>query len=192
TMDATETRHLHVKVTITDYNSGRVHAGTAGKSFQGGGVFHQLLCRRFARDCSLHFLVPLDRGIQSNVQFVRNHFCDPVTVPHAQSHHPCYIAHHAARFQPAKSDDLCHATFAIFLPDVFEDFAATSFAKVDINIGRRNPLWIEEALKDQSVLQRIDICNSQDIRDDGACGRTAAWAHRDFSLFGKMDKVPND
>src|SRR6185503_17372894 len=79
-----------------------------------------------------------------------------------------------------------------FLPDVFEDFAATSFAKVDINIGRRNSLWIEESLEDQSVLQRIDIGNSQNISNDGACGRTATRAHRDSSLSGEMNKIPND
>src|SRR5205085_3460127 len=117
---------------------------------------------------------------------------DPVAISHAQSHHPRHIAHHAARFQPAEGDDLRHATLAVFLPDVFEDFAATRLAKVHINIGRRNALRIEEALKDQSVLQRVDIGDSQDVGHDGTCGGTATRSHRNSAFPGETNKVPNN
>ena len=103
-----------------------------------------------------------------------------------------HIAHHASRFHLAEGDDLRDATLAVFLPDVFEHFAAARFAKIHIDIRRRNALGIEEPLEDQSVLQRIDIGNSEDIGDDRTRGRTATRSDRNAALFREMDEVPDD
>ena len=77
---------------------------------------------------------------EGDVQLVRDHLRDPVAIAVAQAHHAADIAHHAFRFQFSEGDDLRDAALAVFLPDVFEDFAAARFAKINVDIGRRNAL----------------------------------------------------
>ena len=101
--------------------------------------------------------------VEGDVQLVRNHLCDAIGVAIAQSHHAANIAHYALCFQFAEGNDLGDATFAIFLPHVFEHFAATRLAEIDINIRRRDAIRIQETFKNQSVLQRIDVGNAKNV-----------------------------
>src|SRR5262249_37097844 len=110
----------------------------------------------------------------------------------APAHHSPDIAHDAFRFELAKSDDLRHAAFTILLSDIFEHFTATRFAKINVDVRRRNAVGIQKSLENQPVLQRIDIGNSQNVSDHRSRGRTATRANRDAPLLGEMDEIPND
>ena len=64
--------------------------------------------------------------------------------------HAADVAHHAFRLQFAESDDLRDAALAVFLPNVFEDFAAARFAEIDVDIRRRNAIRIQKPLENQA------------------------------------------
>src|SRR5216684_1735925 len=91
---------------------------------------------------SLPFGIFFYSRLQGDIQLVRNHLRDAIGVAIAQPHHPANIAHHALCFEFAKSDDLRDAPLTIFLPHVFEDFAAAGLTKIDIDIRRRNAVRI--------------------------------------------------
>src|SRR5439155_18607874 len=120
------------------------------------------------------------------------HLGDAIGVAITPAHHSPDIAHHTYRSELAKGDDLRHPTLTILLPNVFEDFAATRFAKIDVDIRRGNAIRIQKPLENQPVLQRIDVSNSQNVSNHRARSRTATRANRNAPLLGEMDEIPND
>ena len=115
-----------------------MHAGVARETFKGLRVFEQLFRLRLGCDRALRLRILFHRRIKRDVELVRNHARDPIGIAIRQTHHAAYVAHDALRFQFSKRNDLCDAAFTVFLADVFQDFAAARFAKIDIDVGRRH------------------------------------------------------
>ena len=57
----------------------------------------------------------------------------------------------------------------VFLSDILDDFLSASLAKVDIDIGRRHTLWIEESLKDEAEADGANIRDFKGIGDEASC-----------------------
>ncbi len=76
--------------------------------------------------------------------------------------------------------------------DVVDDLAAPALAEVDVDVGQRDALGVEEALEDQVVLDRIDVGDAEAVGDEAAGGRAAARPDRDALLAGVADEVPDD
>ena len=68
-----------------------------------------------------------------------------------------------------------------FSPYFLRTYSMTSrpavVAKVDVDIGRRNTLGIQEALEEQAVPERIEIGDAEDVGDQAA--RRAATTRAD-------------
>ena len=92
----------------------------------------------------------------------------------------------------AERDDLRHVLAAVLLGDVGDDLAAPALAEVDVDIGQRHALGIEEALEVQVEVQRIDVRDPQAVRHQAAGGRPAARADRNRLLARVADEVPDD
>ena len=88
------------------------------------------------------------RFLQRDVQLVRDHPRDPVRIAIRQTHYAPDVPHHAFRLQFSEGNDLRDAAFAIFLPHVLENFAAACFAEINIDVGRRHAIGVEEALEE--------------------------------------------
>ena len=84
------------------------------------------------------------------------------------------------------------AALTIFLAHVFENFAAAGLTKIDIDVRWRDAVRIQKALEDQSVLQRVDVGDSENVSDNRTRGRTAPGPNRNAFLFGKMNEIPNN
>ena len=65
-------------------------------------------------------------------------------------------------------------------------------AKINVDIGEGDTLGIEEALKEQLVLQRIDIGDVQRVSHQAARRRTAARTHRNALLARVANEIPDD
>ena len=78
------------------------------------------------------------------------------------------------------------------MPNIFENFTATRFAEIDINIWRRNTVRIQKPLENQSVLERIDVGDSKNVGDYRTRRRTTPRPDRNASLLCKMNEVPNN
>src|SRR5439155_12582243 len=59
-------------------------------------------------------------------------------------------------------------------------------------VRRRNAVRIQKALEDQSILQRVDVGDSENVSDNRTRGRTAPGPDRNAFLFGKMNEIPNN
>ena len=81
---------------------------------------------------------------------------------------------------------------AVLARDVLDDLAAAALAEVDVDIGQRHALGVEEALEDEVVLQRIDVGDPQAVRHEAARGRSTARADRNPLLPRVSDEVPDD
>ena len=86
------------------------------------------------------------------------------------------------------------ATFSrpYLLRDVLDDFAAAALAEVDVDVGQRHALGVEEALEDEVVLDRIDVGDPQAVGDEAAGRRSAARPDRNALLARVADEVPDD
>ena len=79
---------------------------------------------------------------------------------------------------------------AIPLVNIGEDLIAAVILEVEVDIGEFGALHIQEALKDQTVGQRVDIVNLQAVQ--GQAGGSAATDAAVYPSFpGKADYVPD-
>src|SRR5262249_55283303 len=89
-------------------------------------------------------------------------------------------------------DDLGHVLAAVLARDVLDDLAAARLAEVDVDVGGRDALLVEEALEDEVVLDRIDVGDAQRIRDERARGGAAPRSHGHALLARVADEAPED
>src|SRR5205807_1398238 len=139
-----------------DYASG-VDASVARKAFQNFAVFKKLFRLRLGFNCAFKFQILFRGGLKRDTDLVRDHPRDAISVAIAQAHDAADVADNAFCLQLSKGDDLRDAPLAVFLSHVSEDFAAASLTKIDIDVGRRDAIGIEEALKQKPELERIDV-----------------------------------
>ena len=93
-----------------------------------------------------------------------------LTVGHAQ--HSADVADDGAGLQLAEGDDLRNPVGAVLIADVGDDLAAPVLAEVDVEVGHRHPLGVEEALEKQVEGQGIDIGDGQAVGNQRTCPRT--------------------
>ncbi len=130
------------EIAVRDDYTSRVDASIAGKSLQSFRVIEKLPGLRLRGDRAFQLQIFFRGRIKSDVQLVRNHSRDPIGIAIWQTHHAANVTHHALCFQFSKRNDLRDATFTVFLADVFQNFAAARFTKIDIDIRRRYPIGI--------------------------------------------------
>ena len=75
--------------------------------------------------------------------------------------------------QRAERADLGDVRLAVFVLDVLNDLAAAVLAEVDVDIGRFQPVLVEEPLEQQVVLQRADVAQIQRVANQRADARAA-------------------
>src|SRR5207245_1574223 len=81
---------------------------------------------------------------------------------------------------------------AVLFPYVFEHLVPALDAEVDVDVGHRLPLRVQEALEEQAVGNRIEIGDAEAVGDEAAGARAAAGSDRDASALGLADEVGDD
>ena len=118
------------------------------------------------------------RLVERDVQFGGHHLGDLVDFGVCHFHAAAGIANDAARRHCSERDDLRNVFAAVLPRHVLDDLAAAIHAEIDVDIGQRDALRIEESLEEQAVLQRINIRDPHAVRHQAAGGRTAARTDR--------------
>ena len=91
----------------------------------------------------------------------------------------------------AEGDDLGDVVLAVLAPDVGDDLLAPAVLEVDVDVGHRHPVGVEEALERELVEDRVDRRDAQRVGHDRA--RRAPPAGRlDALLAGERDEVGDD
>ncbi len=98
----------------------------------------------------------------------------------------------ALRLHRPERDDLRDVLAAVLPRDVLDDLAAPPLAEVDVDVGQRHALGVEEALEDEVEVDRIDVGDAQAVGDEAAGRRAAARADRNALLARVADEVPDD
>ena len=162
-----------------DHDAGGVDRGMAGHALQPPGDGEQLLDPLVLLLHLLEGRVLLERLGERHVERRRDSLGDAVGVGVGDVHHARDVAHDGARLHRPEGDDLGDVLAAVLAGHVLDDFAAPPLAEIDVDVGQRHPLGIEEALEDQVVGDRIDIGDAQAVGDEAAGRRAAAWPDRE-------------
>ena len=107
-------------------------------------------------------------------------FGDMVGVGVGNAHDAGHVAEYGPRRHRAEGHDLRHAAFAVLPPHVLHDFPAPGVAEVHINVGHTHALRVEEALKVEVVLDRVDVGNAEAVGDHRPGGAPAPGAYRNL------------
>ena len=123
---------------------------------------------------------------------LRHELAELVDLPVGHLQHAADVAQHAARLQGAEGDDLRHLVAAVALLHVADHLVAAVLAEVDVEVGHRHALGIEEALEQQVEAERIEIGDGERIGDQRARARAAAGTDRNALLLRPLDEVGHD
>ena len=87
-------------------------------------------------------------------------------LPHAEreAEHASGVLQRLLRLDGAVRDDLRDALVAVLLGDVLDHLGATAVVEVDVEVGHRDAVGVEEALEDEAVLQRVEIGDLHGVR----------------------------
>ena len=92
----------------------------------------------------------------------------------------------------AVGDDLRDPLLAVLLGGVADHVAAPALVEVEVDVGHRDALGVEEALEQQLVLDRVELGDLERVRDERAGGRPAPRADPDAAVLGVADEVGGD
>ena len=183
-------RHELGQRLAADHDPGGMGRGVAGDALELLGQAEQPADLRVGGHLAqggrrLQGLVELD------AELVGDGLGDPVDLAVAHAQDPADVADRGPGEHRAEGDDLGHVVLAVLAPDVGDDLLAPAVLEVDVDIGHRHPVGVEEALERQLVQDRIDRRDAQGVGHDRA--RRAAPAGRlDALLAGEPDEVGHD
>ena len=136
----------------------------------------------------------LERAVQRPGvgRVVRDQLRELVALGVGHVEHAAGVAHHGLRAQGAEGGDLAHGLGAVLALDVVDHAVALVLAEVDVEVGHRHALGVQEALEQQVVVQRVEVGDAQAVGHQRARARAAPRTHRDTVVLGPVDEVRDD
>jgi hypothetical protein len=104
---------------------------------------------------------------------------DAVTDRVRIAEHPGRVLDRGLGLDGAEGDDLRDPVLAPTLRGVADDLTAAALVEVDVDVGHRDPVGIEEPLEDQPVQDRVQTGDPQRVGDQRAGRRATAGADGD-------------
>ena len=152
------------------------------------------LDHRLAIARGLQARLVLDRALERDRvgRVLRHELAELVDLAVGHLQHAADVAQHAARLQRAEGDDLRHPVAAVALLHVADDLVAPVLAEVDVEVGHRHALGIEEALEQEVEADRIEVGDGERIGDERAGARAAAGPDRNALRFRPLDEIGDD
>ena len=106
----------------------------------------------------------------------RDQLGEPVHLARRDPEHPRHVRTAARAFIVPNVMIWPDAVAAVALAHVLDHLAAALEAEVDVDVGHRHPLGIQEALEQQVELERVDVGDAERVGDERAGRRAAARA----------------
>jgi hypothetical protein len=117
---------------------------------------------------------------------------DPVAERVREAEHPGGVLHRGLGLDRAVGDDLRDPVVPVLLGDVADHVAAPALVEVDVDVGHRDALGVEEPLEHQPVRDRIQVGDAERVGHHGPGGRAAAGTDPDAGRLGPVDEVGHD
>jgi hypothetical protein len=92
----------------------------------------------------------------------------------------------------AVGDDHRDPVVAVLVGDVADHLTAPALVEVDVEVGHRDAVGVQEALEDQAVLERVEVGDPHGIGAHRARTRATARADADAVVLGPVDEVGDD
>jgi hypothetical protein len=122
----------------------------------------------------------------------RHQLRHPVDLAIGEAQRAADIAQHGARLQLAEGDDAGDPIGAVLVAHVADHLVAPVLTEIDVEVGHRDPLGVQEALEQQAEAKRVQISDRQCPGDHRARARAAPRPDRDALLLGPLDEVGDD
>ena len=187
-------RHQFDQRPVADHDARRMGRGVGIEPFQPLGDRQHLGDARIGLGRFAEARLVDDRLFQRDRigGVLRHQLGELVDLAERHFQHAPDIAHDAARQERAEGDDLRDAVGAVALADIGDHLVAPVLAEVDVEVGHRHALGIEEALEQQAEADRIEIGDRQRIGDQRAGARTAPRPDRNVLPLGPLDEIGDD
>ncbi len=171
-------RHQLVERPVADHDAGGMGRGVARQALELlGDVDHALdllvLARRLDQPRLEQHRLLQGRRIG---RVERHQLRDPVDLAIGQAERPADVAQHGARLQLAEGDDAGDPIGAVLVAHVADHLVAPVLAEIDVEVGHRHPLGVQEALEQQAEAERVQIGDRQRPGHHRARPRAAARA----------------
>jgi len=125
-------------------------------------------------------------------RLVGDELADAVAKTVGEIEHAPDVADRGTRRQGAKGGDLAHRCEAVFALDVVDHTVAVGLAEVDVEVGHRHPLGVQEALEQQLVAQRVEVGDLQRVGHQRTGPGAAPRPDRAAVRLGPLDEVGDD
>ena len=194
-------RHRHVVAyrVATDNKSASVDTSSANRSLQHLCVFHRVGYAWVGRCLSLlQFTHGFDGIHQIHLRrlsvYVWQTVGDSLTqcIRYSQRHilYSGHILDRVLGGHRCVGDDVCAVLVSVLIHYPLQHLSATVVIEVGIDIRQRDTVGVKETLKQQVVLQRVDLGDTQAIGYHRACSRsTTRTNHHSQFVAGRVDKV---
>ena len=117
---------------------------------------------------------------------------DPVAHRERVAEDPRGVLDRLLGLDGAVGDDHRDAVVAVLVGDVADHLAAATLVEVDVEVGHRDAVGVEEALEDQAVLERVEVGDPHRVGAHRAGARAAAGSDADAVVLGPVDEVGHD
>ena len=183
-------RHRLGQRLIGDEHTGGVGADVVDDSLQALRLVHQVANRLVAVVGTLELGADA-QGVLQVPCLERHHagYAVHIAVAHAQG--PANVSQGGLGAQRPVGDDLGHTVIAVLVDDVVQYLVAPVVLEVHVDVRHFLAFHVQEALEDETVLQRINVGDAKGVQHD-AGGGTAPHAEHYVALAHEIDDVPHD
>lgn len=183
---------MFIEGSVADDDAGGVDADVAVDAFEFEGVAPEVRVGGGGLDEFAEFGFGFPLALEGDAGFGLDHFGDAVGLAVGDAHDAGDVADDAFGTHGAVGDDVRDTQFAVFLADVVDDFAAAGLAEVDIDVGRGDAFWVEEAFEEEAELEGADVGDAHGVGDEGSGGGSTAGADGDVIVARPLDEVGGD
>ena len=134
----------------------------------------------------------LDRLGQCHAHLKRNQLRQLVRQAVGLALHARDVAHHSLRRHGAKGNDLADRVVAIAFGHMRDHAISPFHAEVDVEVGHRDAFRIQETLKQQVIIERVQIGNAQGKGNQGTGAAAPPGAYRDAVFLRPLNELHDD
>src|SRR5689334_20549822 len=95
----------------------------------------------------------------------RDHLRDSIDFRIRHFQRPPHVLDRGLRGEGSERDDLADGVATVQTRNVIDDIAATADTEVDVDVRHRDAAGVEKALKQEVVLERIDVGDLETVGD---------------------------
>ena len=138
-------------------------SGVAHQTFEFQGSIHQLFYLWLAFISLLQGGRILERLGDGDVKSIGDHLGDAVHVGIGNVHGAAHVFDGGLGGHGAEGNDLGHVFAPVFAGNVVNHLAPAVHAEINVNIGQGDALGIQEALKEQLVLEGVNVGDAHGV-----------------------------